>query len=112
MRSSTAASWYDLGLQPLSSCVCLLHCPRKAVAQCLRCRCRQLRSYPEFTVKSHRASTAFCDSCVSRLLQITVFSAPNYCDEMGNKGAFIRYAYARAFPFGASFPSCIVLGGS
>lgn len=25
-------------------------------------------------------------------LQITVFSAPNYCDEMGNKGAFIRYA--------------------
>lgn len=23
---------------------------------------------------------------------ITVFSAPNYCDEMGNKGAFIRFS--------------------
>ena len=23
---------------------------------------------------------------------ITVFSAPNYCDQMGNKGAFIRFA--------------------
>ena len=22
---------------------------------------------------------------------ITVFSAPNYCDQMGNKGAFIRF---------------------
>lgn len=25
--------------------------------------------------------------------QITVFSAPNYCDEMNNKGAFIRLAW-------------------
>ena len=24
-------------------------------------------------------------------LLITVFSAPNYCDQMGNKGAFIRF---------------------
>ena len=24
---------------------------------------------------------------------ITVFSAPNYCDQMGNKGAFIRFSY-------------------
>lgn len=23
---------------------------------------------------------------------ITVFSAPNYCDQMGNKGAFIRFS--------------------
>ena len=22
---------------------------------------------------------------------LTVFSAPNYCDQMGNKGAFIRF---------------------
>jgi serine/threonine-protein phosphatase 5 len=22
---------------------------------------------------------------------ITIFSAPNYCDQMGNKGAFIRF---------------------
>ena len=22
---------------------------------------------------------------------VTVFSAPNYCDQMGNKGAFIRF---------------------
>ncbi len=22
---------------------------------------------------------------------ITVFSAPNYCDQMGNKGAFVRF---------------------
>ena len=25
---------------------------------------------------------------------ITVFSAPNYCDQMGNKGAFIRLPYS------------------
>ncbi|CAM9931298.1 unnamed protein product [Phaeothamnion confervicola] len=24
---------------------------------------------------------------------ITVFSAPNYCDQMGNKGAFIRFGW-------------------
>ena len=24
---------------------------------------------------------------------ITVFSAPNYCDQMGNKGAFIRFEH-------------------
>jgi hypothetical protein len=23
---------------------------------------------------------------------ITIFSAPNYCDQMGNKGAFIRFS--------------------
>lgn len=22
---------------------------------------------------------------------LTIFSAPNYCDQMGNKGAFIRF---------------------
>ena len=25
---------------------------------------------------------------------ITIFSAPNYCDQMGNKGAFIRFDYS------------------
>ena len=29
---------------------------------------------------------------------ITVFSAPNYCDQMGNKGAFIRLDLAMNFP--------------
>ena len=24
---------------------------------------------------------------------ITVFSAPNYCDQMGNQGAYIRFEY-------------------
>lgn len=24
-------------------------------------------------------------------LLVTVFSAPNYCDQMGNKGAFVRF---------------------
>lgn len=32
---------------------------------------------------------------------ITVFSAPNYCDQMGNKGAFIR--------FGRAFTVCVVV---
>jgi serine/threonine-protein phosphatase 5 len=25
-------------------------------------------------------------------LCITIFSAPNYCDQMGNKGAYIRFS--------------------
>ena len=29
---------------------------------------------------------------------ITVFSAPNYCDQMGNKGAFIRFKGADMAP--------------
>lgn len=29
---------------------------------------------------------------------ITVFSAPNYCDQMGNKGAFIRFSSAECEP--------------
>jgi serine/threonine-protein phosphatase 5 len=29
---------------------------------------------------------------------ITVFSAPNYCDQMGNKGAFIRFNGASMTP--------------
>ena len=29
---------------------------------------------------------------------VTVFSAPNYCDQMGNKGAFIRFTGADMVP--------------
>lgn len=29
---------------------------------------------------------------------ITIFSAPNYCDQMGNKGAFIRFNGAEMSP--------------
>lgn len=34
---------------------------------------------------------------------ITVFSAPNYCDQMGNKGAFIRFTGGRMEPKFTSF---------
>ncbi|KAG1335290.1 Serine/threonine-protein phosphatase 5 [Cocos nucifera] len=34
---------------------------------------------------------------------ITVFSAPNYCDQMGNKGAFIRFAAEELKPDIVSF---------
>lgn len=40
---------------------------------------------------------------------ITVFSAPNYCDQMGNKGAFIRFENDMV-PHMTSF-SCVVRGG-
>ena len=29
---------------------------------------------------------------------ITVFSAPNYCDAMGNQGAYIRFVYPSLSP--------------
>lgn len=35
---------------------------------------------------------------------LTVFSAPNYCDQMGNKGAFIRFQGADMEPKITSFP--------
>ena len=34
---------------------------------------------------------------------LTVFSAPNYCDQMGNKGAFIRFTGADMVPQITSF---------
>ena len=34
---------------------------------------------------------------------LTVFSAPNYCDQMGNKGAFVRFAGADMRPQITSF---------
>lgn len=36
---------------------------------------------------------------------ITVFSAPNYCDQMGNKGAFIRFKAPHLKPDIVTFPS-------
>lgn len=36
---------------------------------------------------------------------ITVFSAPNYCDQMGNKGAFIRFKAPHLKPEIVTFPS-------
>ncbi|XQJ26342.1 serine/threonine protein phosphatase type 5, putative [Leishmania guyanensis] len=35
---------------------------------------------------------------------ITVFSAPNYCDQMGNKGAFIRFTGGSMQPQYTTFP--------
>ena len=34
---------------------------------------------------------------------VTVFSAPNYCDQMGNKGAYVRFADAGMTPQFAQF---------
>jgi serine/threonine-protein phosphatase 5 len=34
---------------------------------------------------------------------ITVFSAPNYCDQVGNKGAFIQFTKADMKPKITSF---------
>lgn len=36
---------------------------------------------------------------------ITVFSAPNYCDQMGNKGALIRFQGASMTPQFTTFDS-------
>ncbi|KAK9843424.1 hypothetical protein WJX81_001775 [Elliptochloris bilobata] len=36
---------------------------------------------------------------------ITVFSAPNYCDQMGNKGAFIRFKGADMAPNFTTYPA-------
>ena len=36
-------------------------------------------------------------------LLVTVFSAPNYCDQMGNKGAFIRFNGADMVPHFTTF---------
>lgn len=38
---------------------------------------------------------------------ITVFSAPNYCDQMGNKGAFIRFGRAFLPPL-AGWLACLL----
>lgn len=34
---------------------------------------------------------------------VTIFSAPNYCDQMGNKGAFIRFNGADMVPHFTQF---------
>ena len=34
---------------------------------------------------------------------VTVFSAPNYCDQMGNKGAFVRFNGADMVPHFTTF---------
>lgn len=34
---------------------------------------------------------------------LTVFSAPNYCDQMGNKGAFVRFKGKDMDPMVTSF---------
>jgi len=36
---------------------------------------------------------------------ITIFSAPNYCDQMGNKGAFIRFNGDDMKPKFTQFPA-------
>ena len=36
-------------------------------------------------------------------LLVTVFSAPNYCDQMGNKGAFIKFGGKDMVPHVTTF---------
>ena len=41
---------------------------------------------------------------------ITVFSAPNYCDQMGNKGAFIRFTAPEMKPVIKQFSAVVSKG--
>jgi serine/threonine-protein phosphatase 5 len=36
-------------------------------------------------------------------LLVTVFSAPNYCDQMGNKGAFVKFNGSDMVPHFTTF---------
>ncbi|PWA41234.1 serine/threonine-protein phosphatase 5 [Artemisia annua] len=70
-------------------------------------RCYWPENYPSgcFAVRSHSLYFVKIENLVVRSHEvkdegyeidhdgklITVFSAPNYCDQMGNKGAFIRF---------------------
>lgn len=38
---------------------------------------------------------------------ITIFSAPNYCDQMGNKGAYIRFEAPEMKPKYTSFEAVV-----
>ena len=38
---------------------------------------------------------------------ITIFSAPNYCDQMGNKGAYIRFNGTDMKPNYTTFPAVV-----
>ena len=40
---------------------------------------------------------------------ITIFSAPNYCDQMGNKGAFIRFLGKDMKPKFTQFEAVVIL---
>jgi hypothetical protein len=40
-------------------------------------------------------------------LLVTVFSAPNYCDQMGNKGAFVRFNGNDMVPHFTTFEVCV-----
>ena len=44
----------------------------------------------KLVVRSHEVKDAGYEVEAGGKL-VTVFSAPNYCDQMGNKGAFIRF---------------------
>jgi len=39
---------------------------------------------------------------------ITIFSAPNYCDQMGNKGAFIRFNGDNMKPKFTTFEAVVI----
>ena len=47
-------------------------------------------SCPDLVVRSHEVKDNGYEEDHDGQL-VTVFSAPNYCDQMGNKGAFIRF---------------------
>jgi hypothetical protein len=44
-------------------------------------------------------------------LLVTVFSAPNYCDQMGNKGAFVRFNGDDMVPHFTTFEVCVCVCG-
>lgn len=39
---------------------------------------------------------------------ITIFSAPNYCDQMGNKGAWIRFKGSEMKPKYTTFDAVVL----
>ena len=56
----------------------------------------------ELVVRSHEVRDAGYE--VEHMGQlVTIFSAPNYCDQLGNKGAFIHFEHGSAKPHFTSF---------
>lgn len=89
MRSSTALSDLLLALPPAA-------CSADVTKAFLE------RNGLELVVRSHEVKDGGYEIEHGGLL-VTVFSAPNYCDQMGNKGAFIRFSGADMVPHFTTF---------
>jgi serine/threonine-protein phosphatase 5 len=58
----------------------------------------------DYLVRSHEMKTnGYEEEANGRV--ITIFSAPNYCDQMGNKGAYIRFKGGEMKPKFTTFPA-------